>query len=321
MLAASILVAGWWLRPRDIPDSPPPVPSESELKELTRQTQRRSLDNITAYFAGLAADVSASLAYVPAADRTALAWDGEQTLTGPLSPPFDQGVVIRSASGERRADAVWSRRLPVSLLTSAWAPRPLPRAPVMPTMGQWLLAVWQTRDGPAFGATNFQQATASVCGPVEVRELAVTMRLTPAMVGGALFNLDRELVAVILPCGDRVAAIAPSSVDELVARAASVQERVLARHGLLLDALSAEERLQLPGVDGLVVREVSTGSTADAAGVQPGDVLERIDDVAIGGIDDVRPLVGTRGEPVTLQLRRGAKKKVTVTLTAAASQR
>jgi hypothetical protein len=44
LVACLILIGGWLARPRDIPESPAPPPSETELEQLARRAERRSLD-------------------------------------------------------------------------------------------------------------------------------------------------------------------------------------------------------------------------------------------------------------------------------------
>ncbi len=65
LVAALILVAGWFGRPRDIPDVPAPVPSETELETLARRAERRSLEGMARYFEGVSREAAASIARLP----------------------------------------------------------------------------------------------------------------------------------------------------------------------------------------------------------------------------------------------------------------
>lgn len=239
LAAALILVAGWLLRPRDIPESPPPVPSESELQELARRAQRRSLESTAAYFGDLAAAVGPSLGYIPALGMSAVVWDDSRVVTGTIAAAPRPDLILRTAADSRRVDAESSRRLPLSVVeVSLPLPaRPAPRAAALPGPGDWVVAVWQTDEAPAFAAGNFGQIAGTACGSVPANELTASIPLMPSMIGGALFNMDRELLAVILPCADRIAAVALPGIDDMLARLAAVEERCSRSTGFCSPAL------------------------------------------------------------------------------------
>jgi hypothetical protein len=307
--AALMLAAGWLLRPRDIPQSPPPVPSESELQELTRRAQRRSLESATAYFADLATSVRRSLGFVPSTGASAVVWDDSHVITGPTPfPDRPAALTVRTAAGEQGAEVTSSRRLPLSALEVALAPSALVarRAASVPQPGDWVIAVWQAHDGPAFAAANFRQIASTTCGMAKANELTASISLTPAMIGSGMFNMDRELLAVILPCGDHIAAIQSSSIDHMLTYLTALEERLLARYGILFTGLSPDERRYFSIADGLLVSEVWMGTRGEVAGFQPGDVVVAVDDHAVAGIDDLRPLAATSGAPFEVTVRRGS---------------
>jgi S1-C subfamily serine protease len=314
--AGLILAAGWLLRPRDIPQSPPPVPSDSELKELARRTQRRSLESTTAYFAELAASVRPSLGYLPSLGMSAVAWDDSRVITGPI-PVADRAVALslRTASGERNVDATSSRRLPVSVVDlHVTAPaRVARRAASPPQSGDWVIAVWQTDEASAYAPGNARHIARTTCGIGPANEFTTSILLTPAMIGGGIFNMDGDLLAVILSCDNHVAAIDLASIDDLLARVTAVEERLLARYGVLFTSFSSDERRYFSDVDGLLVREVWIGTRGDAAGFQPGDVVVAVNDRAVAGIDDLRTLTAASDAAVVVKVRRGSKTQ-TLTL-------
>ena len=47
LVSSVILIVGWFARPREIPQSPPTLPSENDLMQLARRAERRSLDGMT----------------------------------------------------------------------------------------------------------------------------------------------------------------------------------------------------------------------------------------------------------------------------------
>jgi hypothetical protein len=308
--AGSILIVGWLVRPREIAQSPPPVPSETELQELARRAQRRSLESTTAYFAHLATDVRGSVAYIPSLATSGVIWNESHIVAGPIPIAAERRTIaVRTASGERPAEAILSRRLPLSLLNigsgaSASVPH---RAATSPHTGDWIVAVWQTDETPAFAAATFSQMATTTCGVAHVRELVSSASLGPPMIGGAVFNMNRELVGMILPCGDRVALIEPSGVDEMLKRAMTVEEGVVANFGVLFSALMEDDRQYFRDADGLLAREVWNGTPAEAVGVRPGDLVTALNGQAVTTIDDLRPLMMRPEAAFELRVRRGSK--------------
>jgi hypothetical protein len=291
------------------------------LQELARRAQRRSLDSATQYFADLAADVGASLGYIPSLGTSGIVWDDSRVVSGPLAISNHAATLtVRTASGEHGATGVSSPRLPLSVLeVSHRRPaRTATRAASLPHTGEWVTAVWLTDRSPAFAAGNFRQTTRRNCGMAPVRELVTNITLTREMIGGAIFDMDRELLAVLLPCGNRLAAIEPSSVDDMLKQIVAVDERVLARYGLLFARLSQDEGQYFSDADGLLVREVWSGTRGEAAGFRPGDVVVALNDDAVAEIDDLKPLTIASGTAMALRVRRGPTR-VTVTLDSSAA--
>lgn len=61
------------------------------------------------------------------------------------------------------------------------------------------------------------------------------------------------------------------------------------------------------GVPGTMVQKLIPGQPAEAAGLQAGDVITRINGHAVGMIDEVRPrIAGSGGQPLEIQVRRGS---------------
>jgi hypothetical protein len=218
-------------------------------------------------------------------------------------------LTVRIASGERKAEATSSRRLPLSVLGVSVGPttRVPRRAGSVPQAGDWIVAVWQTDQAPAFAAGNFRQTTTTNCGTAPVREFVTNIALTHHMTGGGIFNMDRELLAVILPCRDHMSAIGPSNIDEMLKRLSTIEERVLSSYGILASGFSQDEREYFSEADGLLVREVWMGTGAASAGLQPGDVVVALDDQAVTGMDDLRPLTAASDRAWALKVRRGSR--------------
>ena len=308
-----VLIGGWLARPPDIAQAPPRVPSETELQELAHRAQRRSLESMTAYFADLATGVRPSFAYIPSARVSGIAWDQTQVVTGPIGVDREaQAVNVRTASGERRAEGTLSRRLPLSILKVALDPpaRVAHRAVSLPQTGDWIVTVWQTDRGPAFSPATFREPATTTCGGAEVHEVVSSVALSHHMIGGGIFNLDRELLGVILPCGDHVAAIEPASIDEMLMRATMADERLLALYGVLFSAFSQDERSYFTDGDGVFVREVWIGTPGEAADLRPGDVVVAVNGEAVTRIDHLQMLMTHRGAVTEVRVQRGSRTEM-----------
>jgi hypothetical protein len=307
--AALVLIGGWLLRPRNIPASPVPVPSESDLEQLARRAQRRSLDDMTKYFAHIAGEVGPSLAYVPDEHVTGLVWDATRIVTGRLSDPYARPTLtlrFGAASGTGRTQ-VAAPNLPltsVAVEAPSAASTAVRRAVAVPEPGDWVVAVWKTAQGPAFAAGTFRQVSTTTCHMLAVEQLQSGLSLSTTMIGGGLFTVNGELLGVILPCGDRVAVVVVSSIDQMLTRSDGLEQRLLSKYGALFSPISEDEQRYFAGGNGLMVRELWNGSPAEAAGLWPGDVIEALGGNAVLRIEDLRPLVEA-DDPVELRVRRG----------------
>ena len=79
----------------------------------------------------------------------------------------------------------------------------------------------------------------------------------------------------------------------------------------------ARERLKLDAGTGIAIEQVIPGSTAEAAGFKPGDVLVALDGTKINGAGEFVRMIGSRkaGDGVTIDLRRGdAARQEKITL-------
>lgn len=310
--ACLILIGGWLVRPRDVPENPAPVPTETELQQLARRAERRSLERMTDYFAGTARDVEPSLVYIRSAGATGIAWDAAHIVTAPLKddqPPGTVTVEGGAVEGGVKPD-LWGPNLPLMAIEN---PRGLAglsvvrRAMALPKVGAWIVAVWRNDTGQAFAAANFRQSASAACGLAPVREVVSSLSFTDAMVGGGLFDIDGNLLGAILPCGDRIAALDPGSIDALLERANTVEQRVLGRYGVLLSKVSEREQSYFKTTEGLLVREVWVGFAGHEAGLWPGDVITMLNGQPVAEIGDLRALTTGSESPFELAVQRGSK--------------
>lgn len=146
--------------------------------------------------------------------------------------------------------------------------------------------------------------------------------------GGPLLNMDGEVVGInswILSSGGGYMGLSFSIPIETASAAVSqLREHGKVERGLLgvqVGAVSREmaEALDLDRPVGALVNDVTAGSAAEKAGIQPGDVILAFNGVTVEAWSDLPPLVGanppgTRAE--VLLSRNGKEERVKVTLDA-----
>ena len=101
VIAAGILIVGYWLRPSSpANDEPVRAPSETELSRLARITQRRSLDDMTEYFATVAGSVQSAVVALPNLERSGLVWEPGVILTARTESRFPVATILATPEGD-----------------------------------------------------------------------------------------------------------------------------------------------------------------------------------------------------------------------------
>jgi len=146
--------------------------------------------------------------------------------------------------------------------------------------------------------------------------------------GGPLLNLDGEVVGInswILSSGGGYMGLSFSIPIETANTAVTqLREHGKVSRGLLgvqVGAVTREmaEALDLDRPVGALVNDVTEGSAADKAGIQPGDVILEFNGTVVEAWSDLPPLVGSNPpgtKAVVLVSRNGKEKKYNVTLDA-----
>ncbi|MDB5306128.1 MAG: serine protease [Gemmataceae bacterium] len=134
--------------------------------------------------------------------------------------------------------------------------------------------------------------------------------INPGNSGGPLLNVLGELVGVnvaIRAGAQNIGFALP--IDFVVGRAAEMvgRRRGGPRHGLVVKNEVTREATESPARRVVIVEAVETGSVAAAAGFKPGDVVDRVEDVAVfTSIDLERALLGKEtGAKVPVKVSRG----------------
>jgi hypothetical protein len=313
--ALAILAIGSLLRPRrPAPETGPP-PSQTEVGRLRTMAERQSLETMTRHFAGVASDVAQRLVRVGLGSTTGVAWESD-LVVGPASdgPSLDSETIV-AGGGQRVAAArvVGGPDLPLSAYHVPARLEPAVRreasAPEL-VPGQWLVAAWRGASGPAFAPTHYVETRSLRCGELTAREVATSLALTPAMSGGALFDFDEAMVAVVLPCDGRYAALSLESVALGLVRGGSAEGRLRTLYGLRLAGLDDGERRHLGAPTGVLVSAVWEGWSAERSGLRPGDVIVEAAGSAVAAPDDLTSrLVSADPAGVELTVWRSPRRR------------
>lgn len=315
-----ILVVGALLRPEPrAPEQPQVLPSESELALLTRLTQRRSIDTTVDYFAHVADDAAAAVVRVSDTGASGIIWRPDTIATARLERTFPTTLDVRMANATALATGTtWAPHVAAAsaALPESSASVPARRRATPNRAGDWLVVVWQTDTGRAFAPATFLDAAPMVCDEWPSLEIHASLAFSRSMAGGGVFDLDGNLIALVLPCGERYAAVDVERVDAMLAEADSFRGRLLAAHGVTVGAMTDAESSYFGVAAGVVVREVWIGLDADRSGLRPGDVIVAVNDSPVTSPDGLRPLLSSApSQRIVLTVKReGARDDVAMTL-------
>ena len=318
LVAGGILVFGYLLRPTPPPSEEPiQAPSQTELSRLARITQRRSLENMTEYFGTLAADVQGAVVALPGLDRSGLVWEPGVVLTVRTEHRFPGATTLSTPDGDIGvARVVSGPQIPIVTLRVSdiqGLSEPRRQAAMNIEPGAWILAVWRRLRQTKFLPAHFLDTDRVKCGTQLVEELRSNVAWTQDMAGAGLFDLDGNLIGVVIPCDDRFTGVTVESVDAMLREGRAVEGRVVGRYGLKLDVMTEEEQQHFESRESVIVREVWTGHLADLAGFQPGDILVAINAEPIGALEQLRPLAEPVGfETFDVALRRRGELVIVV---------
>ena len=300
-VAVAILVLGTLLRPGPVADEPlPPPPSQAELSRLTRLTQRRSLEAMKEYFGAVANDADRSVVRLRMLGRSGVVWAPGQVVTARLEPRFPPTTTITGDAGELGVPlAAGGPHLPIALLDVPETSEFIPvrrRSIENLDAGAWTVFV-SDRHGAGFSPATYIEVAEVTCQGRRVRDVVTSVALGPELAGAGLFDLDNNLLGVVLPCDGRFVAVTADDVETLAREAETVRSRIAQGYGMTLDNVTPDEREHLGVAFGVLVRDVWSGELADAIGVRPGDIVISINAELILNVDQLAPLVDARARP------------------------
>jgi serine protease Do len=192
-------------------------------------------------------------------------------------------------------------------------------------VGEWVMAI-----GSPFGLENTVTA-----GIVSAKQrdtgdylplIQTDVAINPGNSGGPLINMRGEVVGINSQIYSRSGGFMGISFSIPMDEAVRVSEQLRAsgrvsrgRIGVQIDQVSKEvaESLGLGKALGAMVRSVETGSPAEKAGVEAGDIITKFDGKVIERTNDLPRFVGGTkpGSKSTMTVfRRGVSKDLTVTI-------
>ena len=178
----------------------------------------------------------------------------------------------------------------------------------------------------ALGRTIQRRRSEGAPSPIE-DFIQTDASINPGNSGGALVNMRGELVGIpsniLSRSGGNIGigfAIPTSIAREIMRQLVEFGEIRRGRLGVMVGDVSEDvaQALDLASTAGALVSEVVPDSAAEQAGIEPGDVIVKVDGKEIAGSSDLVNSVGLRsvGEEVTLQIvgKDGQLKLVQATL-------
>ncbi len=194
-------------------------------------------------------------------------------------------------------------------------------------IGEWVLAV-----GNPFNLTSTVTAgiisakSRDLSGQSNQSFLQTDAAVNPGNSGGALVNKNGELVGINTAITSQTGSYigysfaVPSNIArkviEDIMEFGNVQNGILGVRGGSLNSASAE-KLGVGETEGFYVDDVDEDTGADAAGIQSGDIIKKIDNINIKKFSDLRGYLDTKrpNDVVNVSLlRNGVQKYVSVTL-------
>jgi serine protease Do len=200
-------------------------------------------------------------------------------------------------------------------------------------VGDWVLAI-----GSPFGFENSVSAGIvsakgrSLPGETSVPFLQTDVAVNPGNSGGPLFNLQGEVIGINSQIYSRSGGYMGVSFAIPIEVALRVKDQIVAtgkashaRLGVAVQQIdqALAESFGLKQAEGAVVSTVVPGSAAAKAGLQPGDVILKLNGKSIGAAGELSALVGqaTPGDKAKLEVwRKGEMREVSATLGEAETQ-
>ena len=311
MIAAAMLAVGLALKPQ--PNAPARKSNDitatrAELENLQRLIQRNSLRNMGTQFSAVAEDVSLYLFPLANSRRNAIAWSGNDALVPKPMGDLPHTISI-SANGQAfpATPEQWTPGVPFAFVRSPNARANSAPSVSVPPEGAWVVAVGANHGHPPLFRPGIYNGTSSVaCGPFIAQKVVTTIALAPELVGGGIFDLQGNLVAVIAECDDGLSAIAPDQVRRALHDSAGMP--LLSDYGMGVTPADAGWKQVLGQNTAVVVTDVWRDWPADVAGLQPGDSFLSVDGQPVSDMSALVHSLTTPADRHLVEVRRGGRR-------------
>jgi serine protease Do len=174
------------------------------------------------------------------------------------------------------------------------------------TPGAWILLVsFGSSGGVVLSPGSYGGQGERLCGLREYPVLHSNIPLDADSVGGGLFDFDGNLLAIVVGCDQEPAAI---PVDALRAAAASEsQSLAMLQLGFLAADVNQTWAPLLSQSSRVVVTDVWQGWPASTSGLEPGDVIVRVNGEPVQNLDQLVSLIGNGTGVVTFNIQKGPR--------------
>ena len=206
--------------------------------------------------------------------------------------------------------------------------------PARARVGDWVVAI-----GSPFGFDNSVSAGIvsakgrTLPGDAYVPFIQTDVAVNPGNSGGPLFNLAGEVIGINSQIYSRSGGYQGLSFAIPINVALKVKDQIVA-HGRVAHARlgvgvqelnqALAESFGLKRAEGALVSTIQPGSAAERAGLQPGDVITKVNGKTIGAAGELSAFVGAAspGDRIGLEiLRNGEKRELSATLGAAEAEK
>jgi serine protease Do len=199
--------------------------------------------------------------------------------------------------------------------------------PARTRVGEWVVAI-----GSPFGFENSVTAgivsakSRSLASDSYVPFIQTDVAINPGNSGGPLLNLDGEVIGINSQIYSRSGGYQGVSFAIPIDVAMNIEQQLLkdgkvshGRMGVTIQEVSQSlaESFGLKSTAGALVSSVEKGSPAAAAGLEPGDIILKLNDTVIGRSSELPPLVAAikPGTQVKLHVwRKGASRDLALSV-------
>jgi S1-C subfamily serine protease len=312
--SALVLAIGAWIAPR-IPATPLSVPEERPAPLLEQQVQLQEAARPFRGVQDVATRVRDYNVAIPSTEPRAVATENDfsETIDRPQAAGFgvfvsERYVLTHALALDGRTSAQVFRPDGSTVEGQVVAYEPSSGLVLLQPEGSGSPSVVIARESPEPGTL------AVAVGRWEGRDVAVPLFIThvedgqyrvaaangSVLPGMPVYNVDGELLAVAGGDDGEGAFAVPDAADRLIARA-SAGER-LTSLGIAFQELTGSLTRAF-GDTGVLISDVVPGGPADIAGIQPGDVLLAIGEVAVDSSGTATRVLGSATVNIATTLR------------------